>query len=150
MVGGDAGDRAVAKRLEQRLPVVVRAERRVHLHVRVERANGLVGEDEVVRRHLGGRLDPARVRRAQRVDRLPRGEVHQVQRPLLVAREREVALDHRALGDRRVRREAELGADGALVHLAVAGERRLLAVERELAARDRAVLERPAHQARPR
>ena len=34
-----------------------------------------------------------------------------MQRAALVAGEREVALDHRALGDGRVRREAELGAD---------------------------------------
>jgi len=64
----------------------------------------------------------------------------------LVGREREVALDHHALGDRRVAGEAELGRDGALVHLAAAGERRLLAVEREPAACDLVVLKRPSHQ----
>ena len=53
----------------------------------------------------------------------------QVQRLALVGGEREVALDHHALGDRRVAGEAELGRDGALVHLAAARERRLLAVD---------------------
>ena len=104
----------------------------------------------MVRRHLGGRVDPAGVGRAQRVDGLPGREMHQMERPVLVAGEREVALDHRALGDRRVRSEAELGADQPFVDLPVAGEGRLLAVERELAARDRAVLECAAHQTRPR
>ena len=66
MVGGDRRDRAVAQRLEQRLAVGLGAERRVHLHVRVERAHRLVGEAEMVRRHLAGRGDarpraPARV-----------------------------------------------------------------------------------------
>ena len=71
-----------------------------------------------------------------------------MQRPPLVAGEREVALDHHALGDRRVAGEAELGRDRALVHLPVARERRLLAVERERAAGDGAVLERAPHQRR--
>jgi hypothetical protein len=36
MVGGDGGDRPFAERLDERLPIVLGAERRVHLHVRVE------------------------------------------------------------------------------------------------------------------
>ena len=55
VVGGDAGDRPVAERLDQRLAVVLGPERRVHLHVRVERADRLVGEHEMVRRDLRGR-----------------------------------------------------------------------------------------------
>ena len=69
-----------------------------------------------------------------------------MQRAGLVGREREVALDHHGLGDRRIAAEAELRGDRALVHVAAARERRLLAVQRELQARDRAVLERAAHQ----
>ena len=68
-------------------------------------------------------------------------------RLLLVGGEREVALDHHRLGHRGVGGKAELGGDGAFVHVAAARERRLLAVERERPAGDRRVLERAAHQA---
>ena len=67
-------------------------------------------------------------------------------RLLLVRREREIALDHHRLGDRRVAGEAELRRDRALVHVTAARERPLLAVERERAAGRRRVLERAAHQ----
>ena len=50
VVGGDALDRAVAQALDQRLAVGLGAQRRVHLEaVRVEAADRLVGEAEVVR-----------------------------------------------------------------------------------------------------
>ena len=66
-------------------------------------------------------VDPhVHLRTPERLHRLPRRQVQQVERPLLVRGEREVALDHRALGDRRVAGEPELGRDGALVHLAAA------------------------------
>ena len=59
VVGGDAVDGAVAQALDQRLPVLLGAQRRVHLQPRVELLEQrLVGEREVVRRDLGG--DPAR------------------------------------------------------------------------------------------
>ena len=97
------------------------------------------------RRRLRRRA-PARARSA--CDRLPGRQVEEVQGLALVGGEREVALDHQALGDRRVAGEAELGGDLALVHLAAARERRLLAVQREPAAGDGAVLERAPHEAR--
>ena len=80
VVGGDGRDRAAAERLEQRAPVLLGAQRRIHLHVRIEAADGLVGEHEVMRRHLRGRLHPARLGGLERLDRLPRRQVHQVQR----------------------------------------------------------------------
>src|SRR5581483_3951634 len=70
----------------------------------------------------------------------------QVQRPAGVACERELPGDAEALAERGPAAEAELGGDGAEVHLAAACEARLLAVEREQPVRDRAVLERAAHQ----
>ena len=79
-------------------------------------------------------------------DRLARGEVQQVERPRLVAGEREVARDHDALGHGRVAAEAELGRDEALVHVAAARERRLLAVNRHRPRRRGAVLERAPDQ----
>ena len=56
VVGGHAVDRAGAQRLDQRLAVGLGAQRRVHLEVRVERADRLVGEQQVVRRGLAGHL----------------------------------------------------------------------------------------------
>ena len=102
----------------------------------------------MVRRHLGRRFHPTRLRLRERLDRLPRGEVEQVQRLPLVRGERQVALDHQALGHRGIAGEAELGRNPALVHLTAPRERRLLAVQRQAAAGDGAVLERAPHQAR--
>ena len=79
-------------------------------------------------------------------DGLRRGEVQQVERPRLVAGEREVAPDHDALGHGRVAAEAELGRDEALVHVAAARERRLFAVNGHRPPCRGAVLERaPDH-----
>ena len=69
VVGRDRLDRPVAERLEQRLPVRLGAERRVHLQVRVERADDLVGEAQVVRRDLAVACTPAaRARRSSSTD----------------------------------------------------------------------------------
>ena len=100
----------------------------------------------MVRRHLGRRRDAVRLRRLERGDRLPRREVEQMHGLALVGGERQVALHHQALGHGRIAGEAELGRDGALVHVPAAGQRRLLAVEREPAPGHGRVLERAPHQ----
>jgi hypothetical protein len=69
VVGRDRGDRAVADRFEQRRPVPLGAERRVHLQVRIEGAHGLVGQAQVVRRGFRGRGDARRLRAVQVLDR---------------------------------------------------------------------------------
>ena len=100
-----------------------------------------------MRRHLGRRRDaraPARARSASTDSRAER--CIRCSGRLLVRGEREVARDHHALGDRRVAGEPELGRDGALVHVAAARQRRLLAVQRERPPGDRRVLERAPHQ----
>ena len=103
----------------------------------------------MVRRHLAGRLRrPCRCARRSASTDSRAERCMQVERLTLVRREREVALDHQRLGDRGVAGEAELGGDRAFVHVAVARERRLLAVQREAPAGDRRVLERAPHQAR--
>ena len=66
VIRGDRADRTVAERVEERDPVVLGAERRVHLEVRIERAHGVVRQAEVVRRDLGGRFDA-------RLSRSPQG-----------------------------------------------------------------------------
>ncbi len=101
-----------------------------------------------MRRRLAGRLHARRERLPQLVDRLARRQVEQVDRLPLVPGEREVAPDHHALGHRRVTGESERSRDLALVHLAVAGERRLLAVDGDPPAGDPVVLKSAPHQPR--
>jgi hypothetical protein len=73
-----------------------------------------------MRRHLCGRSDTLVSGAAQCLHRLPRGQVQQVERLALVGGERKIALDHQALGNRRVAGEPELGGHLAFVHLPVA------------------------------
>ena len=65
VVGRDAVDRPVAQALDQRLAVVLGAQRRVHLEAGVEAADRLVGEGQVVRRRLAGDLRRPRPWRAR-------------------------------------------------------------------------------------
>jgi hypothetical protein len=146
VVGGDRLDRPVLERLQKRLSILLGAKRRVHLHVRVERAHRLVREAEVVRRHLATRLHARRAGAPQLVHGLPRREVQQMDRLALVGGEHEVAPHHDALGDRRIPAEAELRRDEAFVHLSPAGKRRLLAVDGDPPPCDRVVLERAAQE----
>src|SRR5207302_9615667 len=99
-----------------------------------------VGPAEVVRRHLARRREPGSLSTREGGHRLPRREVKQVERSAFVGGEREVALDHQALGYRGIAAEAQLGRDGSFVDLTAPRERRLLAVQRERPARDGAVL----------
>ena len=91
--------------------------------------------------------DAGVARAPEHLDRLARRQVHQVQRLPGVAGERELAGDAEALAERGPAAEPELGRDGAHVHVAAAGQARLLAVQREPAAGDLVVLERAAHHA---
>ena len=101
----------------------------------------------MVRRDLAARLDACVAGAPEQLDRLAGREVHQVQRLAGVAGERELAGDAEALAERRPAAEPELGRDGAHVHVAAAGQARLLAMERQPAAGDRVVLERAPHHA---
>ncbi len=59
VVGGDAVDGAVAQAIDERLAIGLGGERRMHLHPGVHRAQRVVGEQEVVRAHLGAQPKPA-------------------------------------------------------------------------------------------
>ena len=136
--------------VDQRLPVVLGAQRRVHLQPRVEvLEQRLVGQREVVRRDLGGDPHAARLGRGDRLDRLARAQVLDVDPAVLVAGQRRVARDQRRLGDRRDAGQAEPRRHVALVHDAAAGERRVLLVQAQDAAREPLVLERLAQDAGP-
>ena len=97
VVGGDARNRPAPKRVAQRLTVVHATERWVHFHVRVERADRFVRQNEVVWRDLPRRLRTGGERMVERRHRLARGQVHEVDRSSLGRCEGEVALNHHAL-----------------------------------------------------
>ncbi len=145
VVGGDRLDRPVAERVEQRCAIELCAQRRVHLHVRVERAHDVVREHEMVRRHFCSRRDAGGAGAAKRGHGFRRRKMEQMDGLSFVGGEREVAFDHHRLRDRRVAGEAELGGDRAFVHMPVVRQRPLLAVQCELASGDGRVLERAAH-----
>ena len=125
-----------------------RPKRRVHLGVGIERPHRLVGEHEVMRRHLGGRRDLALEGDVERDDRLAGRQVHEVDGTALRRGEREVALDHDALGERRIRPDAELGRHLPLVRVPSARELGVLAVQGEAERCERAVLQRATHEPR--
>ena len=150
VVGGDALDRAVAQALDQRLAVVLGAQRRVHLEaVRVEAAHLLVGEAEVVRGRLAADPHPARPwRRARASTDSRRGEVLEVDaarpRSAASAASRAIIVDSETEGmparpsaarDRRPRASTP-----------VAGERGVLLVQGDRAAAEPLVLERAPQQ----
>jgi hypothetical protein len=64
-----------AKSVDQRLPVVLAPERRVHLESGVEAPHGLVGERQVVRGGLAGDLDARILGAPDLLDRCAGGEM---------------------------------------------------------------------------
>jgi hypothetical protein len=145
VVGGDAVHDARAQALDQRLPVGLGAQRRVHLHARVQAADRVLGEDQVVRRGLAGDLHAALLGRRDDLHRLGAGQVLDVDAPALVAGQRAVARDHGRLAHAGDPGDAEQRADLALVHGPAPAERRVLLVQRQQRAGQALVLQRLAH-----
>ena len=125
-------------------------QRRAHLEARgVERAA------PPRRSAAGGAARPRRRRRRPSCARSRTSstdsrdvQVAEVERPALVARDAQVAGDHRRLGDRRVADRGRAARRRALVHVGRARERRVLAVQREHAPGRRGVLQRAPQQRR--
>ena len=80
-----------------------------------------------------------------RLDRLRGRQVQDVDATVLVPGQLGVALDRRALGDRRDARHPERRRDRSLVHHTVPGQGRILLVQRQHEAREPLVLKRLAH-----
>src|SRR5713101_4587332 len=116
MVRRDAVDRAVHEALQQRLDVALRPERRRHLGVRVVLAHGVVGQHEVVRRHLGRDAHAARLALANQADGAGRRDVGDVNVRARQLGQQDVARHHDVLGRPRLAQESQLGRDQSLVH----------------------------------
>ena len=147
MVGRDRGDRAVADRLEEGRAILVAAQRRVHLHVRIECADGLLGEAEVVRRRLRRRPDAGSLRAAKMLDRFAGRQVHEVHRLACVAGEVDVTRHHQALTQGRPAADAELCSHRPGVRVTAARQGLLFAVDGDHTAGDGVVLQRAPHHA---
>ena len=124
------------------------AQRRVHLEARVVARDEVLGEQQVVRRDLGGDVDAAGLRPADHLDRPGGRDVADVQAAADVLGEQHVAGDDRLLGDGRPAGQAELARERALVHLRALGESRLLRVLGDDAVERLDVLECAAHEQR--
>ena len=117
VVGGDAVDRAVLQALAQREDVGLGPQRRVHLVHRVVADGEVVGEQQVVRRHLGRHPPCPSTSPSGSARRAGGRHVADVQARADVPGEQHVPGDDRLLGDRGPARQAEPGGDLALVHL---------------------------------
>ena len=135
MIGGDGIEPAVLEALEQRGIVLRRAQRGIHLVVRVVVADVLVMKQQVVRRDLAGDADAAVFGAPDGAHAFDGGDVLDVEMHAGVFSEADVARDADLLADAGYAGQAESVADAALVHaafaaegleLAVAGERQLV------------------------
>ena len=148
VIGGDGGDRPVAQRVDQHRAVCPRCASGGFIFLfGSSDADRVVGQAQMVRRHLTGRADTGAARAAQVVDRLARREVHEVHLLAGVGGEVDVAGDHQALAERRPAADPELGRDRARVRVPAARERLLLAVDGDRPPGERVVLQRAAHHA---
>ena len=151
VVGGDAVDRARAQRPRSAPGGRPRARSGGFiLKLRVERPDRLVGQQQVVRRGLAGDLHARGLARA----RSPRPSRARTRAGRGCGRPRRRRARSRArpscrLGDRRDAGQAEQRRDLALVHHAVARQRRVLLVQREHAARPAAGTGAPGASRRP-
>ena len=146
VVGGDRVDGAVEQALDERLAVLAGAQRRVDLEDRVVAGEQLGAQREVVRGHLRGDPDAARLRPAHDVEPLGGADVRDVHPLTGVLGEQGVAGDDARLGDRGPPRQSEPPGELALVAARLrAGEGRVLAVLGDDTVEGPHVLQGPAH-----
>ena len=105
------------------------------LSVGVERRTASSREQQVVRRGLGRDVDARGARAPHLLERLVDVQVAEVERAALVAGDAQVAGDHRRLGDGRIAAMPSSADTAPSCMSARARERRVLAVQREHAAR---------------
>ena len=153
VVGRDDVDAAVLQARQHRVAIGRLAQRRIHLHVRVvgdRRPQHLVGEHEVVRRHLARDLRAARFAVADGVERLARAHVRDVHDALGQLGECDVAQRHDRFSFARNPAQSQRRRVKAFVRDAVALQRLLLAVLDDRHVEHARVLQRAPHQHRGR
>ena len=138
---------------QHRVAVAGLAQRRVHLGVGVvghRRRQQLVGQREVMRRHLAGHLHAAALALAHRLERRPRAHVRDVDVAADHLGDEDVAAGGDRLGDAGDALQPERRRHRPFVRHALALERRVLAVLDERHAEHAGVLHRAARQQRGR
>ena len=148
VIGGDAVDRPVRQPGPQRVHVGLGAQRRVHLVDRVVAGGQLVGQQQVVRGHLGGNPPALGLGPADYLHRACRRHVADVQRGADVGGQQAVTGDDGFLGDRGPAGQPEQAGDLALVDLGAVGQPRLLRVLGDHAVEGLDVLQRAPHEDR--
>ena len=101
MIGRDGVDRAIGESAPDRFDVVAAAQWWVDLVERVVGGSQLVGEQQMMRRDLGGDIHAARLRPPHEFDRSRRGDVADVQPRTDVLCQQDVARDDRFFRNRR-------------------------------------------------
>jgi len=148
VVRGDHVDHTAPQSLDHGEPVVLGAQRRIHLrHGQVFRDGG-VGEREEVRRGLTGYVDPLLLRPPDDIGRSPRRDVRHVEPSLRQACEDHVPRDHHFFRLARDALQAQEHRVDALVHHAFLGEGYVLGVGDDRRVEHPGVLERAAHHER--
>ena len=129
MVGGDGIDRAVGERDQNRLAIGRRAQRRIHLEIRVVLADVLVDQREVMRRDFAGHARLGALAAAYGLQRVGRGKMRHVQaRFANLLRERHVAIDDGRFGGRRHAAQSQTETRRSRVHRAILGDARIFRV----------------------
>jgi hypothetical protein len=146
VVGGEHLDSVVLEARDDRLDVAPGAQGGVHLVVRVEGAEPLVGQGEMVRARLGRHAHPAPLAFADQLDRAGRRDVLDMEPAAGDLGQADVARDHDVLGRRGHAAEAEPHRLEPLVDHAADGQLGNLAVLHDDAVEHFRVFQRPAHQ----
>lgn len=128
VVGDEAVDRAVGQAGQAGVDVGPRAERRIHLVVRVVGRAGVLGQQQVMRADLGADALAGGFGPADQLDRAGGADVGDVVADAGGRGQADVALGHDFLGRGRDAGQAEAGGGDAAVHDALAGERLVLAM----------------------
>ena len=120
--------------------------RRVHLEIRVEVLNRVIGQRDVMRADFAANLDPARLRFAQNPDAASGADMLAMNVMIAEFRQEDVAHDDRLLARARPARQAEKRAPIAFVHHPVTDEIVILAVIENREAHHAGVFDGAAHQ----
>ena len=148
VVGRHDVDGPVGQSLAQRHTSRSGAQRRIDLEEGVVAADQFVGEQQMVRCHLGGDVDAALLGAPDQVDAAGGGDVAHVQPRADVVGQQDVAGDDRLLRGGGPAPQPQHGRHRALVHLRAGGEPRLLRVLGDDPVERLDVLQCPAHEQR--